>query len=459
MVKVLLSSVATTAVASALLWIVSVGSNTMVEAMSIQSNSNNQQRPRSRVVQVQQQQQQQKSRPQSQLKSTASMKATARTTSSIQSSPPPQVSSRDNPPPPEARQFSSNTSNSSSNNNNLHHSRQYRRAVRPPFPNGPCGGTVIEIPHTETFDVDVNLGNINFFGDLVLKKRNVRVWLPPGYCDDDDDMENSNGSGNSNSAQRHPVLYVHDGQNAMTDSDSWTGKSWRLMGALTRLADSGMLFSSSSSSSSSSVVALPIVVLIPSAEGDLLMFRRRHLEYGDVNFPFAQAHVDLIAKTIKPMIDNRFRTDTCPSKNFAIGSSLGGQASLHLVLRYPNLFGGAACLSPAFGPQIINAVNNIGLTKGDELRNKKIYIDIGGDMGDVRVPPIDVFDHLSDGNYWNPGYFWLDTQLQDQVMTMKEALSNPSVGADLCFRQYPGGRHNERAWSERIHKPIMHMFS
>jgi len=435
----------------------------MVDAMSIQSNSNhnNQQRHRSRVVQVQQQQRQQKSRPQSQLKSAASMKATASaTTSNVQSTIQATTSDKQAAPRPQASQSSSSNVNVSSNSNSdLHQSRQYRRAVRPPFPNGPCGGTVIEIPHTETFDVDVNLGNINFFGDLVLKKRNVRVWLPPGYCDDDDDMENSNGSGNSNSAQRHPVLYVHDGQNAMTDSDSWTGKSWRLMGALTRLADSGMLFSSSSSSSSSSVVALPIVVLIPSAEGDLLMFRRRHLEYGDVNFPFAQAHVDLIAKTIKPMIDNRFRTDTCPSKNFAIGSSLGGQASLHLVLRYPNLFGGAACLSPAFGPQIINAVNNIGLTKGDELRNKKIYIDIGGDMGDVRVPPIDVFDHLSDGNYWNPGYFWLDTQLQDQVMTMKEALSNPSVGADLCFRQYPGGRHNERAWSERIHKPIMHMFS
>ena len=398
------------------------------------------------------------------MKSAKSVEATAATTSKAhgQSTPPRSIRTTDAKKRSQsAQKLSSNANNNGNNNNNklLLQSRQYRRAVRPPFPNGPCGGTVIEIPHTETFDVDVNLGNINFFGDLVLKKRNVRVWLPPGY-DDDEDNDDGDNDNNKNNNQRHPVLYVHDGQNAMTDSESWTGKSWRLMGALTRLADSGMLFSSSSSSSSSAAASvLPIVVLIPSAEGDLLMFRRRHLEYGDVNFPFAQAHVDFIAKTIKPMIDNRFRTDTDPAKNFAIGSSLGGQGSLHLVLRHPDKFGGAACLSPAFGPQIINAVNNIGLTQGDELRNKKIYIDIGGDMGDVSVPLIDVFDHLSDGNHWNPGYFWLDTQLQEQVMTMKEALSVPSVGADLCFRQYPGGRHNERAWSERIHKPLMHIFS
>jgi pimeloyl-ACP methyl ester carboxylesterase len=336
-----------------------------------------------------------------------------------------------------------------------------RRQLSPPFPDGPCGGTVVEIPPEETFGLDVNLGSINLLGDLVLLPRTIRVWLPPGYSDDDNGRQT-----------RHPVLFVHDGQNAMTDSESWTGKSWRLMGALTRLADHGLLFRmdngeedtdeahpTSALSSSSSSPLLPIVVLIPSAEGDLMFLRRRHLEYGDINFPFAQAHADLVAKTIKPLIDNRFRTDPSPEKTFAMGTSMGGNASLHLVLRYPNLFGGAACLSPAFGPQILNKVSNLGMTEQSILKSKRIYIDIGGDHGDVRVPPIDVFDHFSDVHQWNPGYFWLDTQLQDQVMTMKDALSNPSVGANVCFRMYPGGRHNERAWAQRIDKPILHLFS
>lgn len=335
-----------------------------------------------------------------------------------------------------------------------------RRPLTPPFPNGLCGGTIVDIPPDETFGLDVNLARINLLGDLVLLPRPIRVWLPPGY----DDGETNDDDASSSSGRRHPVLYVHDGQNAMEDTDSWTGASWRLAGALTRLADHGMLFGGDNldqkkeeedDTRPSSSTLLPIVVLMPSAEGDLLPgIRRRHLEYGDLNFPFAQTHADLVANTVKPLVDNRFRTNPSPDATFAMGSSLGGQASLHILLRYPDLFGGAACLSPAFGPQILNKVAS---GANGVLKGKKIYLDIGGDVDDVRVSPIDLMDHFTDVHQWNPGYFWLDTQLQGQVLDMREALE--SSGANTCFRKYPGGRHNERAWAQRIDKPLLHLFS
>eukprot|EP00536_Pseudo-nitzschia_multiseries_P012895 jgi/Psemu1/309480/fgenesh1_kg.515_\ len=142
---------------------------------------------------------------------------------------------------------------------------------------------------------------------------------------------------------------------------------------------------------------------------------------------------------------------------------MGGQASLHLLLRHPDKFGGAACLSPAFGPAILNFVDS---PKGHKILRdgkKKVYLDIGGDMDDskssdfVRVSPIDVLDHLTPVHGWNPGYFWLDTQLQGQVTAMKKALDRAEV--DYEYRQYPGGRHNERAWALRIDKPLLHLFS
>eukprot|EP00537_Pseudo-nitzschia_pungens_P000339 CAMPEP_0172358456 /NCGR_PEP_ID=MMETSP1060-20121228/2764_1 /TAXON_ID=37318 /ORGANISM="Pseudo-nitzschia pungens, Strain cf. cingulata" /LENGTH=426 /DNA_ID=CAMNT_0013079675 /DNA_START=216 /DNA_END=1493 /DNA_ORIENTATION=+ len=346
-----------------------------------------------------------------------------------------------------------------------------RLPLRPPFPNGLCGGTILDIAPEETFGVDVNLANFNLMGDMVLLPRTIRIWLPPGY-DENDEVG-------------HPVLYVHDGQNAMQDEDSWTGASWRLVGALTRLADHKLICKSSSSpslssSSSSSTLdtesttttatttttttnqqttlspassseKLPIVVLLPSAQGDWLPgVRRRHLEYGDMNFPFAQAHADFVANTVKPLVDNRFRTDPSAERNFCIGSSMGGQASLHLLLRHPDKFGGAACLSPAFGPAILNFVDSSQGRKILRDGKKKVYLDIGGDMDDskssdfVRVSPIDVLDHLTPVHGWNPGYFWLDTQLQGQVTAMKNALDRAEV--DYEYRQYPGGRHNERAW-------------
>lgn len=329
-----------------------------------------------------------------------------------------------------------------------------RKPLTPPFPNGLCGGTVLEIAPEETFGIDVNLANINVLGDLVLLPRPIRIWLPPGY-----DEEDQVG---------HSVLYVHDGQNAMEDKDSWTGASWRLIGALTRLADHRLICSKRDENEQDATRSpdekLPIVVMMPSAEGDLLPgVRRRHLEYGDMNLPFAQAHADFVANTIKPLVDNRFRTDPSPEKTFCIGSSLGGNASLHLMLRHPDKFGGAACMSPAFGPAILDFVNS---SKGREILKdgkKKVYLDIGGDMDDsktddfVRVSPIEILDHLTPVHGWNPGYFWLDTQLQGQVDAMIKALDK--AGVEYEYRQYPGGRHNERAWALRIDKPLLHLFS
>jgi len=365
-----------------------------------------------------------------------------------------------------------------------------RRQLTPPFPSGLCGGTILDIGPEETFGVAVNLANINSSGDMMLLPRTIKIWLPPGYNDN-----------NCENEVRHPVLYVHDGQNAFQDEDSWTGASWRLMGALTRMPEYKLIDDE-----------LPIVVLLPSADGDWLPgVRRRHLEYGDMNFPFAQAHADFVANTVKPLVDSRFRTDSSPNRNFAIGSSLGGQASLHLLLRHPDKFGGAACLSPAFGPATLDYVAS---SKGQEiLRNgqKKLYFDIGGDMPSlpssswssplgpkskgandnenfVRVSLINILDG------WNPGYFWrtlvcdwrsinsfiallfstlferlthsnlflfhyhvVDTQLQGQVTAMRRALDRG--GIHYQFRKFPGGRHNERAWALRIDKPLLHLFS
>ena len=194
------------------------------------------------------------------------------------------------------------------------------------------------------------------------------------------------------------------------------------------------------------------MVLLPSASDDFLPgIRRRHLEYGDYNLFFAQAHAEYVAKTIKPLIDARFHTK--PLKSFVIGSSLGGQAGFHLVLRYPSLFSGAAALSPYFGPAIIDEVRQNG---GSKLKDKRLYMDVGGDSDQVTVPLIDIQDHMTATNFWNPGYFFLDTSLKSSCYAMKESL-NLHDEVNIQFELYPGARHNERAWSKRIDRPLLHL--
>lgn len=80
-----------------------------------------------------------------------------------------------------------------------------RRAVTAPFPNGPNDGQLFHIKAPQP-------------DSKAIEGRDFTVWIPPSY----------------NKEKRHPVLYVYDGQNAMEDRLSWTGSSWRLIGALTR---------------------------------------------------------------------------------------------------------------------------------------------------------------------------------------------------------------------------------
>lgn len=144
------------------------------------------------------------------------------------------------------------------------------------------------------------------------------------------------------------------------------------------------------------------------------------------------------------------------------------------------IFGGAACLSPCFQPGTIAAVTanlvttndfaasigemmNVlpkpieGLTSGlkighGELRSKNIYMDNGGDADDKKVPIFDVHDHFTmNDKFWNPGYWWLDTNLQPMIDAMRFIFDQ--AGVKYTYEKFPGGRHNERAWAGRIHHP------
>jgi len=330
----------------------------------------------------------------------------------------------------------------------------------PPFPNGDCGGKIVSISPDKFDKPDMTLLQPE---TIFLPPRPIEVWLPPTYL--------------NNEKSQHPVLYVHDGQNAIEDSSSWTGSSWRLAGALTRLHERQLLRTPPITSENKHTIctdSLPILVLMPSSEGDFLPgMRRRHLEYADLSNPIASAHADFVAERLKPYIDSTFRTLSQKEHTYAMGTSLGGQASVNLLLSHGDLFNNAACLSPCFQPGTVgsvlsfvasNAVGNVLNPNSKEqsmaLKGKRIYIDNGGDVDDIKVPLFDLMDHTSSQHWWNPGYWWLDTQLQPSIDMMKmalDALKERKI-IDFEWHRYPGARHNERAWAWRIDKPMLFLF-
>lgn len=82
-------------------------------------------------------------------------------------------------------------------------------------------------------------------------------------------------------------------------------------------------------------------------------------------------------------------------------------------------------------------------------------MDIGGDIDKVKVSWFDIFDHVTDDHWWNPGYWWLDTQLQASVDAMSWTLKQG--GVPHSYKKFAGARHNERAWSLRIHQPLLYL--
>ena len=96
----------------------------------------------------------------------------------------------------------------------------------------------------------------------------------------------------------------------------------------------------------------------------------------------------------------------------------------------------------------------------------RIYMDNGGDTDETSVPLIDMdnaaaaLSALLQGvpltQAINPGYFWLDTSLQPGIDAMSSILT--FHGVPFEFQRFPGGRHNERAWAQRIDRPLLSLY-
>ena len=165
--------------------------------------------------------------------------------------------------------------------------------------------------------------------------------------------------------RRYPVLYMHDGQNLFDPRTSFAG-DWGLSAALGWASRRGIE---------------PIVVGIYNAG------RARFDEYS----PFAESgtgggagdrYLAFVTGTVKPLVDERFRTLPDRAATGIAGSSLGGLISLYAFFRLPSVFGFVGALSPSlwFGNEaIFDVVARFPRPAG------RIYLDIGLREGERHV--------------------------------------------------------------------------
>jgi metallo-beta-lactamase class B len=151
------------------------------------------------------------------------------------------------------------------------------------------------------------------------RTRRIWVYLPPDYA---------------TSARRYPVLYMHDGQNVFDAATSFAGE-WGVdetLDSLFAVGDPGA-----------------IVVGIDNGGTNRL---NEYLPWpsrmeGVSGGGEGQRYVDFLAQTLKPYVDEHYRTRPDRLNTAIGGSSLGGLISLYAALRYPDVFGRVLAFSPS----------------------------------------------------------------------------------------------------------------
>jgi len=271
-----------------------------------------------------------------------------------------------------------------------------------------CATASAQQPHTLTGDIRVHK---NFHSQFLSRDRDVLVYLPPGY--------------EANRQTHYPVIYFHDGQNLFDGATSFIGgQEWRV----DETAESLIV---------AKKIAPLIIVGIYNAGND------RINEYTAVADPKyktggkADLYGRMLLEELKPFIDRTYRTKR-DAKNTGIGgSSLGGLVSLYLSLKYPNVFGRAAVVSPSVWYANQHILGFVG-----QLPHKepvRIWLDIGTNEGRNAEEAKEtvagaklLYDALVKKG-WRPG-------------------------RDLTYFVAAGAAHNEAAWAARVEQILTFLF-
>lgn len=209
--------------------------------------------------------------------------------------------------------------------------------------------------------------------------------------------------------KRYPVLYMFDGHNVFFDEDATYGKSWGMKEYM-----------------DVSEKQLIIVAVECNHDGN-----QRIVEYSPFkleNPMFGKIHgkgkiyMNWLIKTLKPYIDENYRTLPDREHTIIAGSSMGGLMSVYGICAYNSVFGKAACLSPSIwiaSGKVMELIAKSRIRKGTQ-----IFMDYG---------------EIEMANHFNS---------LESLCAVNHFLI--AKGANVTMRILPGGEHCEASWEREI---------
>ena len=240
-------------------------------------------------------------------------------------------------------------------------------------------------------------------------KRRIRVLLPANY--------------HQNTTKNYPVLYLHDGQNVFYSKEAYAGYSWKIIPLIKQHPN------------------LPQVIVVGIDNAEEMRFDEYtpwalQDENGHQLGGRGFAYGDWVVNTVKPFIDQNYRTKPDRASTLLAGSSLGGLITAFMGSAYPQVFGNLGVFSSA--AWLSQAAFNDFVTKHPLNHNTKVYIQTGAAESDA-----------GDDDFISPqlqAQKYIDESISyaHLLLAAKHPLENTSLNI------FAGESHNEYYWAKHF---------
>lgn len=268
------------------------------------------------------------------------------------------------------------------------------------------------------------------FKSAYVVSRNIEVWVPEGYSN----------------AKKYGVLYMHDGQMLFDSSTSWNKQSWDMDDISAKLMKNGEtedfiivgIWNNEATRHTDYFPQKPYENVITKLKESGTMPLAEIEKMRETFKPNSDNYLLFITKELKPFIDSAYSVYRDKSHTFIAGSSMGGLISMYAVTQYPEVFGGAACISTHWVGMNNRPNNPMPRAFADylkeslkKLNGNKFYFDHGDKTLDALYPPL-------------------------QKMINEVMLGYPMLlWRSLYFKDKD---HSENSWKERVHIPLKFFF-
>ena len=264
------------------------------------------------------------------------------------------------------------------------------------------------------------VGNLSInegFESAYVESRAVRVWTPADY----------------DPSIKYDVIYMHDGQNLFDASITWNHQEWGVDEVLSQMIAAGEI--------------RPCIAV--GIDNSPLRYEEYYPSMICNDVPagvlpedfkaLGDEYLQFVVEEVKPWIDSTYSTWGDPDHTFIMGSSCGGLISSYALCRYPEVFGGAACLSTH--SSLMNPH-----TKIDQEPASLVYLEY------LRANLPADSEHIL---YMDCGDCPIDTAYKESQAAINEMIEGLDWNDEnYMYRFFPGQSHSENDWRSRLDIPV-----